>query len=810
LGEALHGARRTAARLALAVVIMSTGHSAGIGRAATPAFAAGAHPRLLLSASDLPALRTKVASGQPKLAWTYLKKKADAYVGPGQYQVMPERITLPGSTAYQAQNEMPTYLIDLAMAYAISGDTRYSTLVNALLDKLADAGWPSWSAQNQLGMGDLMRGVALAFDIVYSQLTPLVRTKVVSSLAASLPTVSPSGQVLGRGVEGKAFNCIDEDWEAASRVGNNWHGVCGGGQGMALLAIDGEPGVKNLAPYLSVAKARVQSYAAAMYSAQGDNQEGLLYSAYGDHNALPFAFAWKRQTGVDLLAPTPGVAEHVVNMAYEQIPGEPFRFADRNDSVLFGGIIDEQLSLLPGLRTDGAADWLWDNTVGPSGEDILGSHSSSYAGPNNMGSDEGAPCDSICYRSSEAFTILYYADPVARPRVAPGSLPTPVGPVRHYERNGLVDIRTAFGPAAANVMMTYEAKRNYVRGHAQHDMGQFTLYGYGERFAIDSGYGRDHSCTDAQEVYKGCNASNSTTTAGRAGGHNVVLLDNDPLTQDGGRLASTYQSIPLVVDAPAITLIRSDLKQAYSAIGRAGRNVLFLRAPGEPVVIVVTDAIRTGASNNVTYDWQLHTSPDNTVSLDGAGFTLDTPSGATLVGAVAAPQPRRIVPSVFSGSGSGTHPVLESSDAALDTMVMLDHLAVLSLTRAGATPRPLTVEPATGGSIISTPFAVIGSKAVVNRTLVGAHLVTDGDLAKLSVGRGETVLLNGTSLVSDERSYVSVTGAPATVVVSGSSVIVEGSTAGNTYSVYAPQEIGTVTINGTVVGATRSGDYLTF
>jgi hypothetical protein len=94
-------------------------------------------------------------------------------------------------------------------------------------------------------------------------------------------------------------------------------------------------------------------------------------------------------------------------------------------------------------------------------------------------------------------------------------------------------------------------------------------------------------------------------------------------------------------------------------------------------------------------------------------------------------------------------------------------------------------------------------------TAVSGVVQTDAEMAKLTVGAGDTVLRGGKRLVALGRDYVAVTGAPATVTVSGDRVTATGP-ATNAYRVFAPSHIARVTVNGTAVGSCREGSYLTF
>jgi hypothetical protein len=275
-------------------------------------------------------------------------------------------------------------------------------------------------------------------------------------------------------------------------------------------------------------------------------------------------------------------------------------------------------------------------------------------------------------------------------------------------------------------------------------------------------------------------------------------------------------SIPLVVDAPAATLIRSNLLNGYGIVQRARRDLLFSRAPNEPVLVAVTDALQKYASTPVSYQWRLNTHPDNTVMTAGDTFSFHTPSGAALRGMATAPAPRSVTPTTFTNGfePAGYHVGVESGDAALQKSTVLDHLAVMTLSPAGAAAPTFTRLTTTGGSAVRVNFAG-GSAIVASKThgasmlASGATVSTNGELAKVTLDRGETTLAAGTTLRAAGRDYVVVTGSAATVVVSGAKVIATGP-AGNSYRVYAPQSVASVEVNGAPVASCRVGNELSF
>lgn len=799
--------------------------------------AATAHPSLLFSAADVPAMQQAVQSGEPALAWASLKQKVDAYTDPTSPSYVnpalvggPDPSLVPTWKWYDGllgQNQTGTYLIDLAFAYVISGDAKYGNAAINLMLALPPRGWPSWgdaSGQPGLGRGDLLRGVGLAFDWTYNLMTPAQRLTLVQALT------DPTSPILC-GTDPSPTSCDD----AAGNPGSNHSSIGSGGTGIALLAIQGEPGVydpTDLQARLQRAHDRVLANMQDSYDVNGDGHEGILYAAYGLHTVVPFSLAWQRSTGENLLGEAPDVANVPLWLAYEQLPGRGMEFVPRNDSATRPSVLDEVLPTLFAARPDGLTGWLYDHTMGPQGDAVF-ANPVPYVADNLTGAHDCAgatsqdlTADADCtWSAPEVFTIVYYKSPAQVARTDPASV-TPLS--QHYPKWGLVDMRTGWDGGVNDVVATFEAKHNEVNpGHWQYDLGQFTVYGFGANFAIDSAYGHNYSCSSDTALYQGgC----PTTEAGTAMGHNVVLVGDDSqpalahdTTQANVDIASANETIPVYLNGPTMTFLRSDLRSAYSsvvtAVPLAQRDMFFGRAPGEPVIIAVTDTLEPHPGSD-SYKWQMHTDGGNALAVVGGGFRIVAPNGAEMTGQVsdAAGTPD-LVPEAWDETvyetfeSPLTHTILTSRTPATGATTEMDHLALMAVVGPGAAMPNSAVLAAAGGSVEEITWngkdILAASRAAYAGSVSSARLSTDGSFAKVTAGAGETMLDQGTSVVLDGVTYVQVTGGAATVQVSGASITANGPT-GATYSVFAPQTISSVTVNGTAVTSCRTGTQLSF
>jgi hypothetical protein len=268
------------------------------------------------------------------------------------------------------------------------------------------------------------------------------------------------------------------------------------------------------------------------------------------------------------------------------------------------------------IRPDGLTGWLYDHTMGPQGDSVFTSEPVYVADPltgNRTCSDPVQDPNRLffCWRPAEVFTILYHQSADDVPRTEPSMI---TDRSRFYPEYGLVGMRTGWAGGTDEVVATFEAKHDHPDGHWQEDLGNFSLYGYGGRFAVDSDYGHNYSC-DATvfPLLQGCKkGQTSTIDSGRAIGHNVPIIadlgTNGRDTQGRANVYAKRDTIEAYLDSPDRTLVRSDLRNAYDANrdGQAGdvryaeRDLLFSRTEGQPVILAVADRLNLDGRRTTT------------------------------------------------------------------------------------------------------------------------------------------------------------------------------------------------------------------
>lgn len=814
------------------------------------------HPRLLFSAADVPGLRARIAAGGvPSQAWERLREKARGHL----IRVQPELVRndvgdpvkdetgfdLQGlQKPYGLQGEMTSYLIELGLAYQLSADKTEGELYGRhaieLLTALADAGWPFWTGGVDLGIGDLGLGVGLAFDWTYPLMTPEERTHIVRSITAHQETLF-------------VRSLFEYHNEASEYKSSNWTGVLGGGVGTLLLAIKGEPEapsghdspegptIPNIGgtfparhyefqDYLDRAVEKAGWYFAHGFDALGAGDEGHTYANYGVDRSVPFAIAAKREGIADLIA-TSGIRNTSRWRAFEQLPGEGQNFVNINDSTRTAGTVGFESLMFAVNPDDGMAQWNWRRTVGELGENYYGDPHlpapvADDACPVDRWADApliSAACAPLLHNSSNAWAILFYRTPAETPEVDPAT----TGPLSvHYKANGLVDTRTGFARGAGEVLSTFQARRNAEApgptglgrtGHFQWDSGNFTLYGHDARWAIDPG--------------SACVSCGKNLDEGYASYHNTIVIDGARETQSYNSRYFSGTTVDSFVNGPNVSLTHADMRYAYSGNPSvsfdppfAGRDHLFSRIPGRPVVVGIADELeRDSITFPRAYTWQMISDRSNLVSAEGSGFTVKALSGATLVGRSArdaAPSMAstaltdpvfRIDPIWFKNNtdDDGIHHKISTTTPKQQK---LEQVTVMAITPPGSLPATAAVLRLNGANAVAVDWQ--GTREVFLRKVRSAREVTgeiqtDARVVRFLKDNGETILRDGRKLVAYGRDYVTVTGSAATVNVSGDAVQATGG-ATNAYRVFAPQQIATVTVNGSPAGSCRDGDYLVF
>lgn len=222
------------------------------------------HPRLLLTDDSLATLvaaarrdplRASLHARIVSTAEEALTSPALRYHGPGEDLLEQARLAV-------------QRIVTCAMAYRLTHDMRFVDL--ARRDMLTAAAFPDWNPAHFLDVAEMSFALAIGFDWLYDQLTPVDRATIAralqgKALAFAAPAYTPIGTP------------NPQLWWATAPT--NWNQVCNAGLLAAALAVADE------APALAqsvIAGARASlPRALTAYQPDGGFPEGPGYWAYG-------------------------------------------------------------------------------------------------------------------------------------------------------------------------------------------------------------------------------------------------------------------------------------------------------------------------------------------------------------------------------------------------------------------------------------------------------------------------------------------------------------------------------------------------
>jgi len=216
-----------------------------------------AHPRLLFTDNDLPAIRRAVKSNAfAKQQYQELLVRGEALLEapPDKYE-----IGGPEHTLLAVARDVEDRVITLAALYQITGDRRFAT--RATQEMLSAASYPNWFPWHFLDTAELTTAVGIGYDWLYNTLSPQDRKTIRDALVTK--SIDPW---LALNAAGKAHYL------------NNWAQVCNGGETIGALAIaDEESGrAEQVISYARPAMTEIMR----LFAPDGGFEEGPGYWTY--------------------------------------------------------------------------------------------------------------------------------------------------------------------------------------------------------------------------------------------------------------------------------------------------------------------------------------------------------------------------------------------------------------------------------------------------------------------------------------------------------------------------------------------------
>lgn len=228
------------------------------------------HPRMFIRKSEIPALREKIQSSEMlKNELSDLLVKCENYLDadPVKYEI-PDGLRL-FSSCYTVK----TRLIDLGVAYLITGDNKYRERMWVEVQNALS--WKDWNLENHfLDSGEIGPGIAFAYDILYDYLTEEERQYYrdrVEELYLDFAVGVYTGESSFAAMDGRMTR-------------TNWGAVIANSMLMCALAfIDDEPADSEFTEKCKfIAQCALQSheFSFEIPFPDGDISEGIAYWSY--------------------------------------------------------------------------------------------------------------------------------------------------------------------------------------------------------------------------------------------------------------------------------------------------------------------------------------------------------------------------------------------------------------------------------------------------------------------------------------------------------------------------------------------------
>ncbi|MFA9478883.1 DUF4962 domain-containing protein [Phycisphaerales bacterium AB-hyl4] len=532
------------------------------------------HPRLIITPARLAHIQQRLQTGRgPELLQRFLEE-CNAWIDPESPQYYdPQTFELLQDRYHQL---IPALL---CMGTQLSGNPAYAERAGEIAMAAAKhVGYDEVAASrgqiaNVAGTAMML---ALAYDWGFDHFTPEQRKEVRLALME---------------IAAGTYDQLTDPMTRHLWV-LNWNAMGISALGLSSLAIADEVDAPVL-KWLDHAERLASEYANFAVGSDGGFHEGPAYFFYGVQHLMVFFEALHSATGRDLFVES-NMSKIMDYMAYMMLPGGRAFMNNRFTYPGAGNVRHRHMPLIFRDRVDSdSPEWFW----------------------QQMYEEDKFPI------GSQLLGLLWYR-PTGEELEAP-DLPL----AKWFRDTGLVGFRSGWGED--DIAGIFDAHRTWLGAHDQLDDGQFTLFGYGGRWVVESG-GRNLSNAADRD------AQNLVTVEGTPSPprtHNNYWTDSyitdfchdDRIaTATEADLASSFQ---YGYGWRMETLNQTREPNTRDRFDLARRQLVFMREETAPPYLLVFDELRQDDDEH-KYTWHLHTGENNAVRLVGNRAILTQPKVA--------------------------------------------------------------------------------------------------------------------------------------------------------------------------------------
>jgi len=704
------------------------------------------HPRLLFTEDGLPSVQQKVqGNGTSASAYRFVRGQAKRYLTLSEdsllsyleglstipelglvHQVEGPIIVQPLVTQPQPGRDLP----GVATAPADYGQKGREVVL--YLAQTQDVDDDDFASSLRL------RTLALGYDMLFQEATPEERDVVRTEMLAYLDHM----------VSHYEYFRYAENPHTSNRGM-----MVGAAMGLAVLALwDDLPSQQaTLTPLLEFAHALVVKCLTDILASDGSYREGVLYAGWMLRHAIPYIEARARFDGLDLGA-DPRLARVAEWLCYEVLPEGGGRTNNLNDSLWRTRPLAVHTTYLDWAQarySSGLAAWLDKHVAG------------------EFGVDYGSAADKVA-------EVLWHQP------VAAADPDTALAHGRLFADRGIYFYRSGWKNDATGdeILLSFHSSP-FRGGHAQEDQGQFTLYAYGDRYAVD--HGSPEASLQPKEtlahnvvLIDGLGQHNAGNSIGTDGSIVGFLSSDfaDYVHSDATLAYTTYSPF----NAPNVPFPGSDWSWGYDGgnpVQRAERILVTVKGDGAPTWFLIADDIRKDGSPH-EYTWLFHTDSTNVVD--------HSTNPVVVSGAQSTMQLVFVHPQLDEGLTFTSEPFVHGGQDPSSTLLRARHTSiepgffVALVPRMSQQPQPvLSMDSfgSTNASELSLDWGVVRDDAVFNppRILVAGTVATNGQLALVRSVSGQP-----TAYLLVEGNMLHFLGESLVYLQEDASVVLDGAT----------------------------------
>lgn len=222
----------------------------------------GAHPRIMADKADFDRIRALMLTDDTMSRWAKsVINAADGYVrnpDPLIYELRD------GVRLWYVSQDMIAHMINLGMAYQLTGDRKYAE--RAWIDLESVSNFPSWHPEHHIDVGGMAIGVAIGYDWMYDAFTPEQRA-----------VIEEGARINGIYEYAEGYQGRSADMMSGVLATNNHNQVMNaGGTAIGLAFMDVYP---DESAYCVAQSVRCLEFAVSGFAPEGSWYEGIGYAA---------------------------------------------------------------------------------------------------------------------------------------------------------------------------------------------------------------------------------------------------------------------------------------------------------------------------------------------------------------------------------------------------------------------------------------------------------------------------------------------------------------------------------------------------